>query len=86
MSVITKKRRHRQFVRDPLKFQKRCQLFIAASNLMSSQPVTRGIVRPSKVSRKLLRRRGKTRLKVKTFNAYLRWAPFRKGLQLSPGI
>jgi len=23
---------------------------------------------------------------VKTFNAYLRWAPFRKGLQLSPGI
>ena len=63
MSVITKKRRHRQFVRDPLKFQKRCQLFIAASNLMSSQPVTRGIVRPSKVSRKLLRRRGKTRLK-----------------------
>jgi hypothetical protein len=48
---------------NPLKFKKCCQLLIATSNLMSSQPVTRGIVRPSKVSRKLLRRRGKTRLK-----------------------
>jgi hypothetical protein len=34
--------------------------------------------------RKLLLRSGKAATQVKTFKAYLRWAPFRKGLQLPP--
>ena len=59
---------------------------LSLNRVSASQPVTPGIVRPSKVSRKFIAKAREDATQVKTFNAYLRWAIFRKALQLSPGI